>query len=275
MKKFSVNKSKQKIKKIKKQIWFKPLCLLGLVVCIILLIFGSAAVARFSAEKKVSLRAFNGKAEQAGAPDDNAYDIYYDADSDRTSRESGIMVTIGNLYDRIIGDEGKKDVTITSQADTDGFSNGTAKDLATMEKRITESVISQVGTSATEVLEGAAGKDGEPGEKGDRGETGQRGAQGPAGRTGASGKTGSVGATGEKGDPGESGKDGLSTFIVYADTKDGKNMSMTPKETSKFIGTYQGTTRSSDPKDYTWTEYKDKIITYTNDDGKPTIHIFN
>lgn len=295
MKKIRVNREhlKQKIKKVKRYAWYKPALLLAAVLLVIGVIYSSAAVARVSAQKKISLQAYNQQMEQAGALDgsvydiqmadggsDNAYDLLYDEEEEKkTSKESGIMVTIGNLYDRITGGSDDRDsdreVVITSEADNNNSTSGTAKELAKMEERIKESVLSQMTTTSTQIVEGASGRDGVDGEKGDRGETGARGPQGPAGQTGASGKTGSVGATGEKGDTGEAGKDGLSTFIVYADTVDGKNMSMTPKETSKYIGTYQGTVRSSDPKDYTWTEYKDKVITYTNDDGKPTIHIFN
>lgn len=278
MKKNRVNMehSKQQFRKIRKKTWFKPLCILLLTTSAVILVFFSARVAKISADKEVYLQEVHNKEiEKNGASDENAYDISYD-DGSKTSRESGIMVTIGNLYDRITGNETEDhDVMITSESDTDNFSSGSSREIARMEQRITESVLSQIGTSTTEILEGAAGKDGEAGAPGERGEPGPRGAAGPAGKTGAAGKTGNTGATGEKGDTGESGMDGLSTFIVYADTEDGKNMSATPKESSKFIGTYQGTTRSSDPKDYIWTEYKDKIVTYTNDDGKPTIHIFN
>lgn len=277
--KFNVERSKQQIRKIKKQTWFKPVCLILVAALIVVLILSSAAVARYSANLKVtSIAAEYGVdyASSSGEGNADAYDFYYE-DDENTSKESGIMVKIGSLYNRIKGDDTQDhEVEINAEADTQNdFQNGLAKEMQLLEERITENVKSQVENTNAEIIEGASGKDGEAGEKGERGETGARGPAGPAGQTGAAGKTGSVGATGEKGETGEAGKDGMSTFIVYADTTTGKNMSMTPLETSKYIGTYQGLERSPDPKDYTWTEYKDKIITYTNDDGKPTIHIFN
>lgn len=275
--KFDANRSKQQFRKIRKRTWFKPASIILTAAFIAILIFFSATLARYSANSKITRISAERDVDYAASSGENndAYDIYYD-DEDKTSKESGKMVRIGNLYDRIKGDDtSDREVEITSEADNGTSNTGMVRELAELEKRITDSVLSQIDTQKTEVPEVVAGKDGQDGEKGERGEAGPRGAAGPAGITGATGKPGIAGATGEKGDTGEAGKDGLSTFIVYADTVDGKNMSMTPKETSKFIGTYQGTIRSSDPKDYTWTEYKDKIITYTNDDGKPTIHIFN
>lgn len=101
---------------------------------------------------------------------------------------------------------------------------------------------------------------------------------GKKGETGATGATGKTGAQGEKGDTGEAGKDGKTTYIAYADDKYGTNFSLTPTETSKFVGTCI-TTESNQPTDYTlysnWQEYRTYIITSTTDPetGVTTVHI--
>ena len=101
---------------------------------------------------------------------------------------------------------------------------------------------------------------------------------GKKGDTGATGAAGKTGAQGEKGDTGEAGKDGKTTYIAYADDKYGTNFSLTPTETSKFVGTCI-TTDSTQPQDYVlysnWQEYRTYIITSTTDPntGVTTVHI--
>lgn len=270
MGKINLSKTKTEIRKIRKRSWFKPLGCLVMAAVIVLLILSSASVARISAQRHTSY--FNYDMENASSGAENAYDFYEDLNRSSNTR-NGLTVTLGNLYDKVTG-RTDREVEVTGDGENSTFYQGSAGTLETMEMRIRESVLSEMENHYSEVIEGAAGKDGERGERGERGETGDRGIVGVAGKTGAAGQSGSVGATGAQGETGEAGKDGLSTFIAYADNESGTNMGATPKETSKFIGTYQGTVRSSDPKDYTWTEYKDKIITYENN-GKPTLKIFN
>lgn len=107
---------------------------------------------------------------------------------------------------------------------------------------------------------------------------------GKAGKTGATGKTGAKGEKGEKGvagkngTDGENGADGKTTYIAYADDKYGMNFSLTPTETSKYVGTCI-TSDSAQPTDYAlysnWQEYRAYIITATTDEdtGVTTVHI--
>lgn len=107
---------------------------------------------------------------------------------------------------------------------------------------------------------------------------------GKAGKTGATGKTGAKGEKGEKGIAGKNGKDGekgtdgKTTYIAYADDKYGMNFSLTPTETSKYVGTCI-TSDSTQPTDYAlysnWQEYRAYIITATTDEdtGVTTVHI--
>lgn len=268
MKKMNLTKAVIDVGKMKKQFWFKPLSFLLLCVGIVLLVLGSAFAAKVSAENKVNYNYAD------NAPIGGVYesDVPEDGNTSNDTR-NGLMVTLGNLYDKVAGTS-DREVVITGDGEDRGFYQGDAGTLETMELRITGNVLSEMKSHYSEVLQGAAGKDGAPGEKGEQGEKGDRGSDGAVGKAGNDGQTGSVGATGSKGDTGPSGADGLSTYIAYADTESGNNMGFTPKETSKFIGTYQGRIRSNNPKDYQWMEYKDKIISYEND-GKPTLKIFN
>lgn len=270
MKKVRMKDVKTDIKKVKKQSWFKPLSIFLLAMLIFVLILSSASVARTSAQRKTSYISGLNSAD-SGA--DSAYDLFTDEKSSNDTR-NGLMVTLGNLYNKE-AKETDRTVEISGDDDESSFYQGNAGTLEQMEMHIRESVLSQMEEHYSEVIEGATGKEGMPGKQGEQGKQGERGIVGAPGRNGSIGKSGSVGATGEKGETGEAGKDGLSTFIAYADNENGTNMGASPKETSKYIGTYQGSVRSSDPKDYTWTEYKDKIITFRNEAGQPTIKIFN
>lgn len=273
MSKPNLFKAKKKIHKIKKQSWFRPISWILLVAIIVLLVFCSASFARISSQRSTSYHDYN--MENVSSSGTNAYDLYSDLDDTNTSRNTrnGLRVTLGNLYDKT-AENTDREVVITGDANNDSFNQGMAGSLEQMEMRIQENILSEMESHYSEVIEGATGKEGLAGEPGQPGIQGERGLPGAVGKTGATGQSGSVGATGPQGETGNSGQDGLSTFIAYADNAKGTNMGSTPKETSKYIGTYQGTIRSSDPKDYTWTEYKDKIITYEND-GKPTLKIFN
>lgn len=275
MKRPDLKGSRKKIHNMKKSAWFRALGAVSLMFIIILLVLGSAFVSRFSAQRQRQL--YNGSYMQGSslAGGGSAYDLYEDTNRSSDTR-NGMLVTLGRLYDQEAGEKKpEREVAVTGGNENSGtFNQGTAGMLEQMEYRIRESVLGEVENHYSEVVVGATGPSGEPGMPGVKGDRGERGVAGAVGKTGAVGQTGSVGATGAQGEAGEDGKDGLSTFIAYADSVTGSNMGAVPKETSRYIGIYQGTVRSSDPKDYSWTEYKDKIITYVND-GQPTLKIFN
>lgn len=104
------------------------------------------------------------------------------------------------------------------------------------------------------------------------------------GETGKTGATGATGAKGEKGDKGEqgvageNGNDGKTTYIAYADDISGNNFSLTPTETSRYVGTCISTD-TKQPTVYSrysnWQEYRTYIITSTTDPntGVTTVHI--
>lgn len=271
MRKVSLSKMKTEVKKIKKRSWFRPISWLLMIVIIILLVLSSASVARISSQKRRAAY-YNYNLESASSEGSSAYDFFEDQNKSNNTR-GGLMVTLGNLYNKVAKNT-DREVTVFGDEENGSFYQGSAGTLEQMEKRIRENVLAEMESHYSKVIEGATGKDGEAGPAGEQGEKGDRGSIGAVGKTGAAGQSGSVGATGATGETGPAGMDGLSTFIAYADNADGANMGATPKETSKYIGTYQGTIRSSDPKDYSWTEYKDKIITYENN-GKPTLKIYN
>lgn len=98
-----------------------------------------------------------------------------------------------------------------------------------------------------------------------------------AGNEGSDGKDGKSGKDGSNGKNGEDGKDGKTTYIAYADSLDGSGFSLTPTETSKYVGTCI-TSDSVQPKNFTsysnWQIYRTYIITTTVDENNvTTVHI--
>lgn len=99
-------------------------------------------------------------------------------------------------------------------------------------------------------------------------------------QNGSSGKNGTNGKNGKDGKDGENGKDGSdgkTTYIAYADDMGGAGFSLTPTETSKYVGTCI-TDADRQPADYSsytnWQIYRTYIITTTTDeDGTTTVHI--
>ena len=84
------------------------------------------------------------------------------------------------------------------------------------------------------------------------------------GKSGTNGKDGQNGKDGKDGEDGKAGKDGMSVFIMYSATSSGDNMTASPTDETKYMGTYTGISASSDPADYTWTRYSDATITYSD-----------
>lgn len=102
-----------------------------------------------------------------------------------------------------------------------------------------------------------------------------------AGKAGTAGKAGEKGEKGEKGAAGAdgaAGNDGKTTYTAYADDAYGSGFSLTPTETSKYIGTCISSDKQQ-PQDYkmysSWQEYRTYIITSTTDPdtGITTVHI--
>ena len=90
-------------------------------------------------------------------------------------------------------------------------------------------------------------------------------------------KDGRDGRDGKNGENGKNGTNGKTTYIAYADDKSGTNFSLTPTETSKYVGTCitDKSTQPTDAASYSnWQEYRAYVITATTDeDGVTTVHI--
>ncbi len=103
------------------------------------------------------------------------------------------------------------------------------------------------------------------------------GKDGKDGKAGTAGKDGKNGEDGKDGKDGEDGTDGKTTYIAYADDASGTGFSLTPTETSKYVGTCI-TTETQQPTNasaYTnWQPYRAYVITTTTDEnGVTTVHI--
>lgn len=115
-------------------------------------------------------------------------------------------------------------------------------------------------------IDGADGKNGKDGKNGEDGKDGRNGTDGENGKDGRDGKDG---INGENGKDGENGK---TTFIAYANDKYGTGFSLTPTETTKYIGTCitAETVQPSKASAYNWQQYRTYIITSTTDENKTT-----
>ncbi|MCM1182804.1 MAG: hypothetical protein NC337_05485 [Roseburia sp.] len=87
------------------------------------------------------------------------------------------------------------------------------------------------------------------------------------------GEDGEDGRDGKNGRDGEDGRDGKSTYIAYADDASGRGFSLTPTETSRYIGTCV-TTDSRQPAYSSaygnWQLYRSYIITSATDENNNT-----
>lgn len=93
------------------------------------------------------------------------------------------------------------------------------------------------------------------------------------GTNGTNGKDGASGRDGRDGKNGEDGQDGKSTYIAYADDAYGRGFSLTPTETSKYIGTCVTTAdrQPTSASSYSnWQLYRNYIITSTTDENNNT-----
>lgn len=108
------------------------------------------------------------------------------------------------------------------------------------------------------------------------GSDGTNGRDGRDGRNGQDGKDGESGKNGKDGSDGEDGSDGKTTYIAYADDETGNNFSLTPRETSKYIGTCitEAKIQPTDRAAYgNWQIYRSHVITETTENGVTTVHI--
>ena len=82
-----------------------------------------------------------------------------------------------------------------------------------------------------------------------------------------------VGEDGKVGENGKDGENGRSTYVAYADDASGSGFSLTPTETSKYIGTCI-TTADSQPSEASeygnWQVYRNYIITSATDENNNT-----
>lgn len=97
------------------------------------------------------------------------------------------------------------------------------------------------------------------------------------GKNGADGIKGQDGKDGIDGKDGKDGENGMTTYIAYADDMFGTGFSLTPTETTKYVGNCI-TAKSQQPTDYAeysnWQEYRAYIITTTVDENNvTTVHI--
>lgn len=89
-------------------------------------------------------------------------------------------------------------------------------------------------------------------------------------------KDGVDGKSGKDGKDGKAGSDGKTTYIAYANDKVGTGFSVTPTETSKYIGTCvsSSSTQPTDPALYSnWQIYRNYVITSVTDESGTTVYI--
>lgn len=75
------------------------------------------------------------------------------------------------------------------------------------------------------------------------------------GEDGKDGNNGAQGEQGEQGEEGKTGNTGKSVFIRYSEKENGERMTESPTAATKYMGTYTGTKASTNPSDYSWSQY--------------------
>ncbi len=75
------------------------------------------------------------------------------------------------------------------------------------------------------------------------------------GEDGKDGNNGAQGEQGERGEEGKTGNTGKSVFIRYSEKENGERMTESPTAATKYMGTYTGTKASTNPSDYSWSQY--------------------
>ena len=151
----------------------------------------------------------------------------------------------------------KDDITSELQKNLQNSMKDSMKD--DVDKKI-DSIKSEIASEVEKELKDSI-KDGKDGKEGKEGKEGAAGRNGQDGRDGADGKDG------------ENGQDGKSTYVAYADDASGNGFSLTPTETSKYIGTCI-TTADRQPTNVSeygnWQLYRNYIITSATDENNNT-----
>lgn len=165
----------------------------------------------------------------------------------------------------------------------------------------TEEIVTVPGPAGSPGPVGAPGKNGINGRDGKDGKNGKDGQDGEAGKNGKDGNnvfvrysasanganmttsptsdtkfigtyTGKTAATNPSQYAwsqyiGKDGQDGNSVFIRYSAEPNGANMTATPDSKTKYMGTFSGKAASENPSDYTWSQYKDSSMSYSEEDN--------
>lgn len=216
----------------------------------------------------------------------------------KESIADSVLVQIQKVLDEY---DKKMDVVMANQG-VNGKDGKDGKDGAT----------GKTGAAGKDGKDGKAGATGRTGATGKTGATGATGKTGPAGRDGEAGKDGKnvyvkyakdINGTGMTstptsetkyigtytgtseptsasaylwsrmtGETGEAGADGQNVFIKYAEDASGTGMSATPNDRTKYIGTYSGATEPTSASDYSWSQYRDLIITFDESTNTLLIH---
>ena len=256
-------------KRIKNQAWYKPVSVAAVVLASMALIYGSVKTSEYMNETSTKSLPVN-----QGI---NEYTLEALPEQNTTATNSkGVKVAMISKEGEYVLDKDVEETTGKLVNNTTEQNFGTAATLEKMQYDITKNVLTEVEDHYAEVIEGATGATGEKGDKGDAGKDGKTGKTGKSGTSGTKGATGVQGAKGAAGTPGkagEPGKDGKSTFIAYADDASGTNFSLSPTDTSKYMGTCSTTeiTQPRTPSSYTWAMYRELTITY--EEGTNTLRI--
>ncbi|MEE1256229.1 MAG: collagen-like protein [Lachnospiraceae bacterium] len=285
------NKLSLDIKKIKNKSWYKPVSIICTICMVALLVIGSAYFAKTSVKKTTTDSKYSySDVHLSGDVNEELTELTYLGKNTSNNTSTGAKVVIDE--EKIEKQtELNKEVKETTGYKWNANANlGTAAELEKIQGEITTNIMHQVNEKLEDTIVGATGAAGAKGEKGDKGEDGKNGLQGKTGATGAKGEKGDTGATGAKGEKGAqgiqgekgatgaqgaAGKDGTSSYIAYADDANGTNFSRTPLPTSKYFGTCS-TANESDANNatkYKWQEYRPYIITYSEENGVPTVTI--
>lgn len=267
------------IKRVKNKPWYKPVSIVFTICLVALLVMGSTYFAKMSAKKTTSDSKYTySDVYLSGDVNDELKELTYVRKNTSNNTSTGAKVIIDENYSEeqtVV----EKEVTETTGYKWNGNTNlGTATELEQIQGKITTNIMAQVNEKLNKTIIGATGAKGEKGDKGDAGKDGQDGLQGKTGATGAKGEIGAQGIQGEKGDMGATGakgEDGASSYIAYADDANGTNFSRTPLPSSKYFGTCITSNESdaNNAANYQWQEYKPYIITYSEDNGVPTVII--
>lgn len=154
-------------------------------------------------------------------------------------------------------------------------------DFVNYKDKIADSVLAQIQKVLDEydkkmdvviANQGVNGKDGKDGKQGIAGKDGKDGKDGLNGKDGKDGVKGKDGVDGKDGINGTDGIDGKNVFIKYAEDANGTGMTDTPNDKTKYMGTYSGSTEPTSATSYSWTQYRDLIVSFDESTNTLLIH---